>query len=363
MIKKITISNKLLFGIFAFFCFTHHLNAQIKQTQFNGFGHIEHSLVRKDSVESYFSIGEHDFFVTSNISKRISFLGEFVIRFNGAVATNFLTSIERAFIRFNYINKHSVIAGKIHTPVNYWNDTYHHGRVFFPVIDRPFAFSYMVPLHTLGLQFQGQNIGDLGFGYDLVLGNGINSTDNFQGNFDPSITAAIHIKPIQGLRIGASYYYNHLTTNKSGAHSGHFISPGIDPTSIYKGAVDFNMLCNSISWFGKRFEFLNEFSFNQSKTDSLGTANNFSNFSYAGVRFNDKNVPFVLLDFIRIAENDLHIYPTEMLKAGVGYRYEFNYLVNVKAQIEYSWLKHSAAHLMHEHSGVLGFRVQLAYGF
>jgi hypothetical protein len=365
MIRKFIILKKFLIGTLAFFCFTPHLQAQFKQTQFNGFGHIEYSLMAKDSVESYFSIGEHDFFVTSNISKQISFLGEFVIRYNSTVATNFLSSIERAFVKFNYRNNHSIIAGKIHTPLSFWNDTYHHGRVFFPVIDRPFAFTYIVPLHTLGTQFQGQNIGDLGFGYDLVLGNGINSTDVFQGDFDPSITAAVHIKPVPGLRIGASYFYNHLAKNGAGAHSGHSIATNTDPNA-YKGPVEFNLLSSSISWFGKRYEFLNEFSFNQTKTESQGAANNFSNFSYAGVRLDDKNIPFALVDYIHIAENDLHTIPTEMLKAGIGYRYEFSYLVNLKAQIEYSRVKQSDIHVMHGHSGfseVWGFRVQLAYGF
>ena len=349
----------------AFFCFTLHLHAQNKQTQFNGFGHIENSLMVNDSIESFFSIGEHDFFVTSNISKRISFLGEFVIRFNSASSTNFLPSIERAFVKFNYINNHNIIAGKIHTPVNFWNDTYHHGIVLFPVIDRPFAFSYIVPLHTLGTQFQGQNLGDLGFGYDFVFGNGINSTDAFQGDFDPSITAAFHIKPIEGLRIGASYYYNHLSKNGAGAHSGHSTSVNKDPNS-YKGPVEFNMLSSSVSWLGKRYEFLNEFTFNQTKTDINGAANNFSNFSYAGVRFNEKSIPYVLVDYIRIAENDLHTKPAEMMKAGLGYRYEFSYLINLKAQVEYSRIQQSDSHSTHVHSGfsdVLGFRVQLAYGF
>jgi hypothetical protein len=345
------------------FCLNQQAIAQLKQTQFNGFGHLEYSLINNDSTDSYFSLGEHDFFVTSNLSNRISFLGEYVIRFNGKSATSFLPSIERSFLRFNYINNHNIIVGKIHTPVNYWNDVYHHGRVFFPVIDRPFAFTYIIPLHTLGLQLQGQNLGRWGFGYDAAIGNGIASTDNSQGGINPSLTAAVHIKPIPGLRIGASYYYNHLSQNTAGTHIGHSITQPVNPTNAYKGEVDFGLTCGSIAWFGKRFEFLNEFSFNQTRTDSLGTADNMSNFAYAGLRFNDRNVPFVLVDYIRIADNDLHVYPVEMLKFALGYRYEFNYLVNLKAQVEHTWMKHADDHLLHGHLGTLGFRVQLAYGF
>jgi hypothetical protein len=68
-----TVQRKLLPLTFLLFCFSTQINAQNTQTKFNGFGHIEHSVMVKDSVESYFTIGEHDFFVTSNISKRISF--------------------------------------------------------------------------------------------------------------------------------------------------------------------------------------------------------------------------------------------------------------------------------------------------
>jgi hypothetical protein len=71
----------------------------------------------------------------------------------------------------------------------------------------------------------------------------------------------------------------------------------------------------------------------------------------------------MLVDYLKIARNDLHIYPIELLKVAVGYRYEFNYLVNLKAQVEHTWTRHSSDHLVHGHMGTLGFRLQLAYGF
>jgi hypothetical protein len=337
--------------------------AQSEKTKFNGFGHQEYSIIRKDSVDSYFSIGEHDFFITGNLSPRISFLGEFVVRYNPASATGFLPSIERSFIKFNYINNHSLIAGKIHTPVNYWNDVYHHGRVFFPVIDRPLAFSFLVPLHTLGLQLQGQNLGVSGFGYDVMLGNGIASNDVFQGGFSPALTAAFHIKPVQGMRLGASYFYNHMNQNRTGVHIGHMLTTGGSSAKMYRGPLELQLLSASLAWFGKKMEFLNEFSYNLSRTDTLGTARGISEFAYAGFRINDHNVPYVLLDYINIGDNDLHVYPTEMLKIAFGYRYEFNYLINLKAQVEQNWSRRGNEPLIHDHLGNFGLRLQLAYGF
>lgn len=108
---KATITLACMLGCFV----QNEIHAQLKQTQFNGFGHLEYTLEHEDSTNSYFSIGEHDFFITSNLSNRISFLGEYVIRFNQATSY-FRPSIERSFMRFNYTNNHNIIAGKIHTP-------------------------------------------------------------------------------------------------------------------------------------------------------------------------------------------------------------------------------------------------------
>ena len=337
--------------------------AQQDRTWFNGYGHQEFSLIHKDSTDGFFSIGEHDFFVNPVLGKGLTFLGEFVILYNPNSATAFLPSIERSFLRYNYTNNHFLIAGKVHTPVNYWNDTYHHGRVFFPVIDRPFAFNYLVPLHTLGVQLQGQNLGKIGFGYDLLMGNGIASTDAFQGNFSPAVTLAFHIKPISGMRIGASYYFNHLQRNFAGPHIGHALTAGGIQQKPYRGALDYNLVSASFAWFGEQWEVLNEASFNQTRTDSLGIARSYANFLYVGRRFGDSKIPFLLVDYIHTSEKDLHVYPIEMLKAALGFRYEFSPLINMKAQLEHTWLQNSSGHLDHNKRGSIGLRLQLAYGF
>jgi hypothetical protein len=338
--------------------------AQKPVTQFNGFGHVEYALQRNaDQTNSFFSIGEHDFFVTSKLNKSISFLGEYVIRFNGNSATSFLPSIERTLVKFNYYKNHNLIAGKIHTPLNYWNDVYHHGRLFFPTIDRPLSFNYLIPLHTLGVQFQGQNLGRLNFGYDVVAGNGISSTDVFNTSTRSSVTAAVHIKPIDGMRIGASYYTDYLPNNTSGVHSGHSGNRPHYTGQLYKGPVRFRLSAFSFAYFTDRFELLNEFVYNRTITDTLGKANNYSNFLYAGLRIKDKHVPYFLVDYLNINEKDLHAYPIITQKVALGYKHEFTTYINLKSQIEYT-----RSHLPHEkHSHSLGenlsFKVQLAYGF
>ena len=109
--------------VLVFINITSFVFAQKPVTQFNGFGHIEFTFNQAEKPTAFFSLGEHDFFVTSQLKKRISFLGEYVFRFNGKSPSNYLPSIERSLLKFNYKGNHNVIVGKIHTPVNYWNCT------------------------------------------------------------------------------------------------------------------------------------------------------------------------------------------------------------------------------------------------
>jgi hypothetical protein len=347
-------------GLFVLF-FSQVVLAQAPETQFNGFGHLDFGYRPGDSSNAYFSLGEHDMFINSKLRNNISFLGEFVIRYNENAATKFLPSIERSFLKINYKGNHNIIAGKIHSPVNYWNDVYHHGRLFFPTIERPLAFSYIIPLHTLGLQFQGQNLGNLNWGYDIVLGNGISSNDFFKSGTNLSLTAAAHFKPSPYTRIGASFYTDYLPNNFSGVHTGHNSNPAHYRGPLYKGALGFQLTSLSIAHFGNKFEFLSESSYNHTRTDTLGSAHNFASFLYAGYIIKEKHVPYFVADYLNVDKKDLYTYELETLKLAVGYKYEFNHLINIKSQLEYQHQLHG----FHDHGAHndLMFRVQLAYGF
>jgi hypothetical protein len=339
---------------------------QKPRTQFNGFGHIEHQFDPGEGHEksANFTIGEHDFFVTSAINNKISFLGEYVIRFNSNSATTFLPSIERSFLKFNYYKNHNIIVGKVHTPVNYWNDVYHHGRLFFPVIERPIAFSHLVPLHTTGVQFQGQNLGDANFGYDIVYGNGISSSDGLPNEWLPSITAAVHFKPKPNFRIGASYYHSLVRNAVRGSHVGHLNPRNVEYTGpIYKGDVRFNLFSASAAYFGDKVEVLDEFSYNHTQSDSLGGANNFSNFLYAGYRINEKSVPFIQVDFMHISRADLYTYPYNVSQIAIGYRHEFTPYVNLKVEADFQKFDRYTQPSEESRHHHVKLKVQLAYGF
>src|SRR5215467_4416242 len=152
--RKIIISYAIFLG-----CVCLSFQSSGQRTQIRGFLDVLTGL-QDDKVS--FTLGEQDLFITSELSDRFSFLGESVFKFTAGTPTTFSVSIERAIVKYNFMGNHNLLIGKHHTPINYWNDTYHHGRVLFPTIYRPLLFEAdIIPLHTTGVDLQGQNLGNL----------------------------------------------------------------------------------------------------------------------------------------------------------------------------------------------------------
>lgn len=339
--------------------------SETKKTQINFFGHLEYDFDKLPTTyNSAFGLGEQDFFINSKLSDKISFLGETVIRPDLKSSTLFAPSIERVQIKYDYFKNHSLVAGKMHTPLNHWNDTYHHGRLFFPTIDRPLAFSYLIPLHTSGLRLQGQNLGDLRFGYDVVAGNGISSTDISNIGFNKSFLTSVHFKPFEYAKFQLSYYYDYIEGNQSGVHSGHSTAVHQLQSSRYKGNINYQLISFSAVYFSNKFEFLNEAVYNTANTDTLGTAKNLSIFAYAGYRIKGKYVPYISVDHIKVANNDVHVGPLEINRLLIGMRYEINHQLNIKVHIAAASSGHSAAHALSHglKENSYEFKIQLSYG-
>ncbi|MBK5270269.1 MAG: hypothetical protein JJE22_04570, partial [Bacteroidia bacterium] len=241
-----------------------------QETQIRGFVDVM-GAVQKNKLS--FSLGEQDLFITSQLNDRFSFLGESVFKFTPSSPTSFSVSIERIVVKYNIAGNHNILIGKHHTPVNYWNDTYHHGRVFFPTIFRPLLFdASIIPIHTTGISFSGHNLGDIKFGYDLLIGNGIGSSDVLDNDRRKSITAAVHIKPADGLRIGLSWYNDVIAKGARGQNN------------ILNWNVKQNLFSGSVAYFGDKFELLAEGTAGTNNTDTTGKKNTVASYIYAGFK-------------------------------------------------------------------------------
>ena len=293
-----------------------------QNTQIRGFVDALAGL-QKNKVS--FSLGEQDLFITSELSDRFSFLGESVFRFTSTTPTRFSVSIERIVIKYNIVGNHNILVGKHHTPINYWNDTYHHGRVLFPTIFRPLLFdANIIPLHTTGVSVQGQNLGDMKFGYDVMVGNGIGSTDVLDNDKRKSITAAVHLKPIEGLRLGLSWY-NDVISRGAATHDGMLLN----------WTVNQNLFTGSVAYFGNKFEVLAEGTSGTNKTDTTGSQHSLASYIYAGIKIREKIVPYFRLDNLHFGKGEIFYDKNNTTSIVAGIRYNLNYVTAVKLEFQH----------------------------
>jgi hypothetical protein len=277
-----------------------------------------------DQKKVSFGFDEEDLFITAVVNDRISFLGESVFKYEPASPTEYGVSIERIIINYNIKGNHNLIMGKVHTPINYWNDTYHHGRVFFPTIERPILFAAnIIPLHTVGIGVQGHDLGNLKFGYDLFVGNGLGSSEIVDNDKNKSVTLAVHIKPADKLRIGFSWYNDVIS--KGASVLGKTIN----------WQVNQHLFSLSVSRFGKKFEVLAEGTTGFNHTDTTGLKTTFATYIYAGYKIIGKWVPYVRLDNIHYQQGEIYYNKNNMTSIVAGLRYEISYLAVVKLEYQF----------------------------
>ncbi|WP_373513255.1 hypothetical protein, partial [Persicitalea sp.] len=200
-------------------------------------------------------------------------------------------------------------------------------------INRPLIFSSaLFPLHTTGISFQGLNLGKLRFGYDLMVGNGIGSTDVLDLDKGKSVTAAVHIKPRDALRIGLSYYYDRIPGGiELHSHSG-------GPPSV-SSRLDEQLITLSVANFGEKFELLAESTLALTKSDSTGKQNSIMSYVYLGYKLTEKVTSYVRVDNLSNYEHEHEQSSVESLGNTVAYlaglRYQINYLATAKLEFQH----------------------------
>ena len=331
-------------------CILQNIYAQglLEDTKIKGFVHFDF-VEDLDDWKPSFSLGEQDLFITSEVTDKLNFLGESVFKYDNGTG-EYGVSIERIIFNYNYRGNHNVLAGKHHTPINFWNDSYHHGRVFFPTIDRPVLFSNnIIPIHTTGLSLQGQNLTDLKFGYDVMFGNGISTEDNpTNSNNWLSTTVAVHIKPVDGMRTGLSFYYDQIDSTSGG--TGHH------STGNSYEEIDHQIYTAYFSYISSKIEVITEASFVVNKGEVSGVNNTLAYYGYVGVPIKGTNfVPYVRYDLLRFDDEEVYYTSQDQNQLVIGMRHEFNYKSVLKLEYQFTETELSV------NNNVV--KVQIALGF
>lgn len=175
-------------------------------------------------VHTTFQLGELDLFLTSRLSKKVTFLGEVVY---GADASNsWGLDVERLEIGYKASRYFEVSGGRFHSAIGYYTNEFHHGAWFQTATGRPFMYYFedaggLLPIHLVGINATGliPKTGDLQLHWIAEIGNGrgsnpdLSQVQNFLSDRDhKSFNFALYSLPqwAPGLRIGGSFYRDRI---------------------------------------------------------------------------------------------------------------------------------------------------------
>ena len=252
----------------------------------------------KTTEKSNFQLGGVDFFLTNSLSKNTGYLVELV--FESDEKGELRTDLERVFITYTVDPLFKISAGRFHTALGYWNETYHHGGYLHTSVNRPVLMHFeddngLLPIHTVGLELGGNAVvgsGSLGYKIDVGNGRGI-QIDPPQSTKDAdkskSVSLLLFYEMTNGLRYGVSAYKDRMP-------GGTVTSQAADPsdmnrvveTSTTVDSADEFILGAHLVYNSSEIEFLSEYFNISHKYNNVAKTAVSINAMYAqlGVHFN-----------------------------------------------------------------------------
>jgi hypothetical protein len=177
-----------------------------------------------------FALGELDFFLTDQISKKFSFLAETAVSgcpYGCSGATNeYGIEVERLMLTYKPSEYFQISFGRFHSMIGYYDLAYHHATWLQTTVERPFLFAFedhggILPIHNVGVSTQGKlPSGSWNLHWGFETGNGRASNNLFEEpvqnnvaeNNGKTFDFAAWAKPdwAPGMEFGASVYHDRL---------------------------------------------------------------------------------------------------------------------------------------------------------
>lgn len=195
-----------------------------------GFGDI--SYVSQDgSDEDGFFVGQVVAHLTASLGDSFSVFGEFSLT---GKDSEYSVEAERLMVKYDFSDRFKLSAGRYHTPIGYWNSSFHHGAWLQTTVSRPEVFRFgskLVPIHFVGVLLEGSlSASDLGLSYKAGYGNGRHGNIARAGdagdiNGDKAWLLQLNSKPrkLFGLDVGLSFYSDEVSL---------LASPNVDENTI-----------------------------------------------------------------------------------------------------------------------------------
>jgi hypothetical protein len=220
------------------------------------FGDVNFFTKDRKSNHSSFSLGPLDLYSTVNIGPRLTFLAEFDIDFDQEAGEGDV-EMERLWVGYTFNDLLTVRAGRQHTALGYWNNTYHHGKLLFLTVDRPFFLAFeddggVLPVHTVGFEFSGsQHRPGFRWMYMLDVGNG-HRIDSSTNTLVPNVTSDNNSSKQVALRLSVEpYLLPGLTLGLFGTYD----KVGTD----FNGDIKERIFGSDLSYIYNKVEFISEY--------------------------------------------------------------------------------------------------------
>lgn len=204
-----------------------------------------------------FALGSVDWYMTSELTDRVMALVE--ADFASSTDTNAATfRLQRAHLKYALSDLWNITVGRMHTPLGYWNQTYHHGSWLQTSITRPEIHLFegddggFLPVHSVGLELSGAHeiqVGDVGYNLGLYNGRGrtVTEVQNVKDKNDSkALNVLLSLKPqaLKGLEVGGNVYLDEI--------------PGSPPTASRLQSIDERIIGGYVTYVMDRLELLGE---------------------------------------------------------------------------------------------------------
>jgi hypothetical protein len=285
-------------------------------TTVSGYGDVSYKS-RRDNARPGFDYGAFDLYIASMLAPKVQFGAELVFE---RVDGNLSPDLERLFIAYNWRPELKIAVGRFHTPVGYWNTSFHHGAFMQPIIDRPALFEYedgdgVLPLHSIGTMISGRNIGGAHFGYDISIGAPLRA-DASVGDTKPIMAAGqLQLEPVPDFVFGASASLVKRAAGSLTQLTGAGATLANDLTQQSAGLF--------AAHFGAKTEYVVEQQWITHTTDGGASVTTSGGYVYGGLRFDDV-IPYAFAQTLKTGAGDVYLAQQDVQQGAIGARWEIS---------------------------------------
>ena len=230
--------------------------------EFSAFG--DTYLMDATNDTRHFGFGGLDMFVRHSIDPNTEALLEYVFENDGS---SFVLDVERLYLKRKINDNLNIGAGRFHSPLGYWNNTYHHGVLLQSTVTRPSFLDFedgdaaVLPTHAVGLDLTGKT-GPVGYEVSIANSTFLDSSIvggeigiGNVGDYSDDKTIFAHLTyDIADVNLGLSLMNNSIVESSTGG----FVPQGDELIAQTVTALDARYSYDKLDVLGEYFMMTND---------------------------------------------------------------------------------------------------------